>query len=86
MGFFPLEFLERFRGSRRVRAPSPAARTRGPQPSRDHHTRQAQRFCRQGRAPVPVVLSDCRASVSSVRQRDFGLGREMLLVLRWLWS
>ena len=35
-------------------------------------------------APVPVVLSDCRASVLSVRQRGFGLGREMLL--RWPWS
>ena len=34
-------------------------------------------------ALVPVVLSDCRASVSSVRQRGFALLLELLLDGAW---
>ena len=60
----------------------PPAGLRGPQPSQTIIVVKPSASDAKG-APVPVVLSDCRASVSSVRQRGFGPGHEMLL--QWPW-
>ena len=60
----------------------PPAATRGLQPSRTIALVKPSASATKG-APVPVVLSDCRASVSSVRQRGFALWLELLLDGAW---
>ena len=60
----------------------PPAATRGPQPGQTIILVKSSASDAKA-APVSVVLSDCRASVSSVRQRGFALLLELLLDGAW---